>query len=406
MNPFGKPDILKFDPSKYSKPKATPQMSKVQPAMSKVSDTQASSQARYNQMFGASKAPAPTPAGAKPSSSTPVKASQPPKEKSSKPQKSAQQQFEEDIRKQIENAYSQQINFLTGQEASLQAQLPDYLTSIERPFEAQLPFLEQQLTQQQETGATQQEQLRQQEQQLFAQARRTGEEAGLRAVQQFGGVGGSSAAQAAGEIIGREQLRQQGAISQQRAQGIQSINDQLRAIQGEYNAQVANLKLQKEQAVSNARLEFQRQLDTIRKEKMQAGVTKAQMTIDALTSFAARRQSIEDQARAQENNLTLLREQATLNAQNLRLQSSLTPQSLNVVPADFKTTFFGPNVNSMQSNELAKVLQAGLAAGTIKPFGKNPSNGEDLFIDAKGNIAGLSGNLYGGTGAPAPVTTP
>ena len=318
--------------------------------------------------------------------------------------KTAQQKFEEDIRKQIENAYQQQISFLTGQEASLQGQLPDYLTTVARPFEAQQPFLEQQLTAQQETGARQQEQLRQQEQELFAQSRRTAEEAGLRAVQQFGGVGGSSAAQASGELIAREQLRQQGQIAQQRAQGIQSINDQLRAIQGEYNAQVANLKLQKEQALSNARLEFQKQLDTIRKEKMQAGVTKAQMTIDALTSFATRRQAIEDQATTQANNLSLLREQATLNAQNIRLQSTLTPQGITAVPTDFRTNFFttgGP----AQSNELAKVIQAGLAAGTIKPFGKN-ATGEDLFMDSKGNITDISGNLYGGTGTTALQSLP
>lgn len=390
-----------LSPLKISARKISSGMSKVQPAMSKVTDTAASSQARYNQMFGASTPNATS--APKAGTAAPKAPSAPKTEQKKSSGKSAQQKFEDDIRKQIENAYSQQINFLTGQEASLQAQLPDYLTSISRPFEAQQPLLEQQLQAQQEAGLTQQEQLRQQEQGLLAQTRRTAEEAGLRNVQQFGGVAGSSAAQAAGELIAREQLRQQGNIAQQRVQGIQNIQDQLRAIQGEYNAQVANLNLQKEQALSNARLEFQRQLDSIRKEKMQAGVTKAQMTIDALTSFAARRQQIEDQVTSQANNLSLLREQATLNAQNLRLQSTLTPQSLTAIPADFKTTFFS-GTNSNQSNELAKVLQAGLAAGTLKPFGKN-ATGEDLFIDSKGSIVDIKGNLYGGTGTPASTTT-
>lgn len=389
-----------FNLSDYST-KSTPKMSlRTKPiAQSRVTDTQASSQERYNQMYGTLK-----PKTNKPVSATPTKTQQnksPDKSLVKNPQvKNPQVKFEEDIRKQIEGAYQQQVNFLTEQEASLQGQLPDYLSSISKQYETQQPFLEQQLQEQQQTGLTQQEQLKQQEQGLLAQSRRTAEEAGIRNIQQFGGVAGSSTAQAAGELLGREQLRQQGNIAQQRVQGIQNIQDQLRAIKGEYNAQVANLNLQKEQSLSNARLEFQKQLNSIKKERMQAGVTKSQMTIDALTSFSSRRQAIEDQVASQQNSLTLLREQATLNAQNARLQQSLTPQGINQIPADFKTSFFSigqPN----QSNELAKILQAGMAAGTIKPFGKN-ATGEDLFLDGKGAIVDIKGNIYGNN---APLQT-
>ena len=366
--------------------KKTPQMSmvkKVNPNLqqSQIGDTKASSQARFQ---ATQTKPTTTASTTTPSTSTTSKTSS-----SKSSGKSAEQKYQDDLRKQIENAYQSQIDFLSGQEQRLQAQLPDYLATISRPFEAQQPLLQQQLQEQQASGASEQEKIRMQEQQALAGSRRTAEEAGVRAVQQFGGVGGSSAAQAAGELIGREQLRQQGNIQQQRVQGIQNVNDQLRAIQGEYNAQVAGLNLQKEQALSQARLTFQQQLDTIKKERMTAGVTKAQMTIDALGQFAARRQQIEDQVTQQSNNLSLLREQATLNAQNARLQQSITPQGVTTLP--FSTQgFFG---QGNQSNELSKVLQAGLTAGTLQPFGTS-TTGESLFVDKDGKIVDIRGNQY------------
>jgi phage host-nuclease inhibitor protein Gam len=370
MNPFDlTPSYLKFDISKYSKSKKTPQMSVYRPETGTTSP-----------QVKATTTTAPK------TVATPKVTSQAPKKTTSK---TSEQKYQDDIKKQIEGAYKTQIDFLSGQEQRLQAQLPDYLATISRPFEAQQPLLQQQLQEQQARGLSEQEGIRMQEQQALAGSRRTAEEAGVRAVQQFGGVGGSSAAQAAGELIGREQLRQQGNIQQQRVQGIQNVNDQLRAIQGEYNAQVAGLNLQKEQALSQARLTFQQQLDTIKKERMTAGVTKAQMTIDALGQFAARRQQIEDQVTQQSNNLSLLREQATLNAQNARLQQSITPQGVTTLP--FSTQgFFG---QGNQSNELSKVLQAGLTAGTLQPFGTSPT-GESLFVDKDGKIVDIRGNQY------------
>jgi hypothetical protein len=385
MNPFQTPSYLQFDTSKLKK---TPQMS-VAPKrsslpQSQIGDTKATSQARFQATQPTT--PAPT--------AQVAKTNQPSKSQGTTKSsgKTSEQKYQEDVRKQIENAYKQQVNFLTAQEQSLQAQLPDYLTTISRPFEAQEPMLAQQLAEQEMRGANEQENLRMQEQQALAQTRRTGEEAGLRAVQQFGGVGGSSAGQAASEIIAREQLRQQGAITQQRASGIQDINNQLRAIQGEYNANLSQLRLQKEQALSQARLNFQQQLDAIKKEKMTAGVTKSQMTIDALGQFAARRQQIEDQIRTQETNLNLLREQAALNAQNLRLQTSLTGTA-EITPLPFNAGQFFQTSGPNQSNELAKVLQAGIAAGTIRPFGQSPT-GEDLFIDRENRVVDIRGNLY------------
>jgi hypothetical protein len=242
---------------------------------------------------------------------------------------------------------------------------------------------------------TEQERLRGLEQQSLAQIRRGGEEQSLRAVQQFGGVGGSSAAQAASELIGREQLRQQGTARTQTVQGIQSVNDQLRAIQSEFNANVSKLQLQKEQALSQARLNFQQQLDSIRKEKALAGVTKAQMTIDALGNFATRRREIENQVTTQQNNLQTLRETAALNAQNIVLQGQVAQQAGASTPIKFSTF--------TNSAEAGKVLQ-----GILQQTGNNPQllanyglrfagqspTGEDLYSTSEGIVINTAGQRY------------
>jgi hypothetical protein len=314
---------------------------------------------------------------------------------SQKKEKSAEQKYQDDLRKEIENAYQSQVGFLSQQEQNLQAQLPDYLSSIGSPFEQQRPLLEQQLSEQQAQGLTEQERLRGLEQQSLAQIRRGGEEQSLRAVQQFGGVGGSSAAQAASELIGREQLRQQGTARTQTVQGIQSVNDQLRAIQSEFNANVSKLQLQKEQALSQARLNFQQQLDSIRKEKALAGVTKAQMTIDALGNFATRRREIENQVTTQQNNLQTLRETAALNAQNIVLQGQVAQQAGASTPIKFSTF--------TNSAEAGKVLQ-----GILQQTGNNPQllanyglrfagqspTGEDLYSTSEGIVINTAGQRY------------
>lgn len=374
----------------FKKTSSTQNMSKVTkstPAIqqSLVGDTAESSRARF---LATQPKPTPTTPTKPAETKTPVVA-----QKSTG--KTAEQKYQDDLRKQIESAYQGQLGYLTSQEQSLQAQLPDYLQNISSPFEQQKPLLEQQLGEQQMQGASEQERLRMQEAQSQAGIRRLAEEQGIRNVQQFGGVGGSSAAQAAGELIGREQLRQSGAARTATSQGIQNVQDQLRAIQSEYNANVSKLQLQKEQALSQARLGFQQQLDAIKKEKALAGVTKAQQTISALQDFATRRRTIEDQVTQQQNNLQTLRETAALNAQNIVLQGQISQQAGAQTPIKF-STFENPN-------EAGKVLQ-----GIISQTGNNPQllanyglrfagqspTGENLYSTSEGIVINTAGQRY------------
>lgn len=334
---------------------------------------------------------------------TPTKTQQKTQQKTqAKPQKTAQQQYEEDIRKQIEQGYKEQVGFLTQQEKSLQQNLPTYLQQVATPFEQQVPLLEQQLREQEQRATQEQLNLAQQEQQALAESRRAGEEQSVRLQQLYGGVGGSSTAQAGGEILAREQLRQMGNIQTQRAQGMQNIQNQLRTITAEYNQNLATLRLQKEQALNTARLDFQKQLDAIKSERATAGVTKAQRTLDALQQFASRRQSIEDQNRSFEMNLQMMREQANINAQQAMLQTQLSPQE--ITPISFTGLFTGAGGQPLaQSEEARKLLQGIIAQGRTRELGlvdlgSDPVTGERLFQDATGQIIDDRGNLRSGVG--------
>lgn len=332
----------------------------------------------------------------KPQTVTPAKT---PTKTSTKPTKTAEQKYQEDVAKQIQNAYKSQTSYLGGLEQQLTGALPGQLQAISSQYESYLPQLQEQLNLQQQTGAQQQESLKQQEQQGLAQVRRGAEEQGIRAVQQFGGVGGSSAAQAAGELIGREQLRQQGNIQQQRVAGIESINNQLRAVQAEYNANVNQLNLEKERALTSARDQFNKQINDIKAARAQAGVTKASQTISALQEFAARRRQIEDQATALQTNLTLAREQAALNAQNLALQQKVTSQNINFPTSGFSND---PATTAGRANLIASIVgnaktpqeveQALLAYG-LRPVGKEPNSDVVLYQTSNGSIVDSRGNI-------------
>jgi hypothetical protein len=309
-----------------------------------------------------------------------------------KSEKTPEQKYQEDLQKQIQSGYRSQLDFLSSQEQAAQQALPGQLSQIESEFGVIQPQLEAQLKEQQTRGMQQEESLRMQEQQALADTRRRAEEASIRAVQQFGGVGGSSAGQAASELIGREQLRSAGSVQQQRVAGIQDIGNQLRTVQAEYNANVNKLALEKQKALEGVRNQFNQTIKEIQAARMSAGVTKANQTISALQEFAGRRRQIEDQATALQNSLTQARESAALQLQSLSLQNQLQQGS----PINY-TGFTNPV-------ERGKVIST-----VIAQVGNNPTllaqyglrrlpgagGGEDLFISEQdGSVYNMSGVQY------------
>lgn len=381
------PEYLRFDPSKFSSPYKTSGNTGV------IQGPQPQTPSAPMQ------GPQNKPAAPKPAA---PKKEEKPKATSTKKEKSAEEKYQDMLRKEIQNAYQQQIDFLSQQEAGLQAQFPGQLEQLGAQYEALRPELQAQLTAQQEAGAQAQEGIRAAEQQNLAGIRRTAEEQGLRAVQQFGGVRGSSAGQAASELLAREQLRAQGAAVSQAQQNIQNVQQQLRTIQAEYDSNINKLNLEKERALQTARTEFNRQLEAIRSSKMQAGVTKSNQTIAALQDFATRRRAIEDQSTALANNLTLLKQQAESQANLLRLQSSLTKPTETTVRFGelFGTGTKGQTIG--QSREAAKLLQSLVATGNLEKYGvtdlgTDPVTKERLYQTDIG-IVDSSGNLRSGLG--------
>ena len=378
-----KNDPYTFNPAKYSILKPDNRMS-VNLQQSMINDTLASSQARFK--------PTKTATPTTPTTTTTTTATQKPSAAPTKTSgKTAEQKYQENLQKQIEAGYKSQLDFLTQQEQTAQQQLPTQLAQVESEFGVIQPQLEAQLKEQQTRGTQQQESLRMQEQQALADTRRRAEEAGLRAVQQFGGVGGSSAGQAASELIGREQLRASGAAQQQRVAGIQDVQNQLRTIQAEYNANVNKLALEKQKALESVRNQFNQTIKEIQAAKMSAGVTKANQTITALQDFATRRRTIEDQATALQNTLTQARESAALQLQNLSLRNQVT-QGTPISYSEFTNpTERGKVISTV-------VAQVGNNPTLLAQYGlrrlPGSGGGEDLFISDDGSVYNISGVQY------------
>jgi hypothetical protein len=381
MNPFQTPSYLQFDTSRLKK---TPQMS-VAPKrsslpQSQIGDTKATSQARFQATQPQPSAPTPTK-----TTTTAAKAT------TKTTGKTAEQKYQEDLQKQIQAGYKSQLDFLAQQERAAQEALPTQLSQIESEFGVIQPQLEAQLQEQQIRGTQQEESLRMQEQQALADTRRRAEEANLRAVQQFGGVGGSSAAQAAGELIGREQLRTSGAVQQQRVAGIQNIQNQLRTIQAEYNSNVNKLALEKQKALQDVRNQFNQTIKEIQSARMSAGVTKANQTVSALQDFATRRRQIEDRATELQNALIKARESAALQLQNLSLSNQLE-QGTPIAYEGF--------TNPVERGKVIStvVAQVGDNPALLAQYGlrKLPGagGGEDLFISDDGSVYNMSGVQY------------
>ena len=84
---------------------------------------------------------------------TEAKPTTPSKSTPKKTEKTAEQKYQEDLRKEINKAYQNQIDFLTQREMELGGMLPGQLEQISGQYEALRPELAQQLALQQESGA-------------------------------------------------------------------------------------------------------------------------------------------------------------------------------------------------------------------------------------------------------------
>lgn len=221
---------------------------------------------------------------------------------------------------EIENIYSEVDKYLDNQQSRLMAGEQDYYNTFTSPYESQMPLV----NQAKESGIAnlqnQQGVAMSQEQDALSAASRLYNELMSRNQQAFGGGANSSVGQAANEIASREAQRQFGSIKNNSAQVVQGIITKMNEVESQAQAMMQQLEMQKEAALSQAKLAFQDKLDAIDADRAQLGQAKAQLKYQAMLELRARNQAIQDRQTEYAMQIEMMREQARLEAGNYAQQ--------------------------------------------------------------------------------------
>lgn len=187
---------------------------------------------------------------------------------------------QEAINREIENIFGASNQYLGQAEQNIRNDLPRTLEEIQAQFGAG--------QQQLETGKAQSERqldetaqaTRQRSQESEADARRLFNELQLGGQQRFGGA--SSAGQAFSEIANVEQQRRAGAIARDFNTAMREIEDQRLNVQENYQDNLRQLKVQRDQSVNQANRDFQNKLLQISQMRAANDQAKAEARLGAL----------------------------------------------------------------------------------------------------------------------------
>lgn len=221
---------------------------------------------------------------------------------------------------EVNNAYGDVNNLLGGIESNTRAGEQDLYNSFTKPYDAQLPLLQQGRDQGLAVNQQQQDQTRVDEQNAIAAARRLYQELTQGSRQRFGA--GSSAGEFAGGLLGREFQRNYGQIQNTTGQNVQQLMTKAQDITEKYNAQLQQINLQKEASLSQARDEFRRRIDAINNSKVALAENKAQMKLAELQRLRANVDAIN-------NNFISTQQQLQANIAALAGQTAANVQTYN-----------------------------------------------------------------------------
>lgn len=192
----------------------------------------------------------------------------------------------------------------------------DFYDTYTKPYDAQTPLILQARDQGLQSISNQQNIAGQQEQSALAAARQLYNELTQRNQQAFGGGALSSVGQAAGEILGRGAMQTFGNIRQGAQNTIQGLITEARNVSERADAQLQQLNMQKEAALSEARLAFRDKLGEIDRMRDQLKQNRTNMKLEALREFRSNIQNIANQATAFQQSLQAMKYQADLNLRN------------------------------------------------------------------------------------------
>lgn len=289
----------------------------------------------------------------------------------------AETQYQKNVNKAIGQAYQAGQEYLTGQEARLQAFQPQAEQQITQTFEAQVPQIQEQLRQQTESIRGQQEQTRAQRESALAEARRQYQEGTQRSQALFGGVAGSSAGMAQSELLAREQARQMGATTRQAQMGIAGLESNLRNVEATTAQALRQVEQDKQSALIKARDQFRQQLDAINSQRFQLAQDKSNKQLQALQDFNARRRQLEDYYTQQQDAIANYRTQQQIGLETygkqLQLAQRYTPSTtatgtglsalagsnLMALPTDIQKSFAQQIANDPKLQQQFKAVVSG-----------------------------------------------
>jgi hypothetical protein len=205
---------------------------------------------------------------------------------------------------QIEQYYGLANDQVKGQIKSLKNSENDIYKTATSPYDQQSPLIQQAGQQGLGAIANQQSQAGAQEQSALAAARRLYSELTQRNVQAFGSGANSSVGQAAGEILGRSAQEQFGNVRNTAGQTQQTLATAARDLNDKMTAQLNSLELQKQQALSQAKLYFRDKLDQLNQDKTLIGQAKANAKLDVLREYNNYYRSLESQSNSLKNTIS------------------------------------------------------------------------------------------------------
>jgi len=210
---------------------------------------------------------------------------------------------------QINDLYNGSFDYLNQAENALRADLPNVLGEAQKNYDTNASILGNQRTSALNQFGLQENQAGTQNQNALSDARRLYSELQTGYQQRFGGA--SSAGQAAYELAGREQQRQQGQLGQQYNQTLQQIQTQRADVESKYNDGLLQLEQQKQGAINQANRDFQQKLLDINNNRAQIGAAKAQARLGALQELRNQVFAINQQNAQFQSTLDQQRQQAT-----------------------------------------------------------------------------------------------
>jgi hypothetical protein len=181
---------------------------------------------------------------------------------------------------EIDSIYNPIINQLNDTRGLLSQNLDAAIQGVGSQIDASRERLTNQRDQSTRTLGEQELQASQRKESAIADARRLYNELMQANQQRFGGT--TSAGLAASELQGREFQQNQTQISQQFQETAREIDRQKLAVQEQYNTGLAQLEADRDNAISQLRMEFQDRMNQIDANRAQAESDKARERLQAL----------------------------------------------------------------------------------------------------------------------------